>query len=67
MLLLTREDEKFAEGRNEGRTEGIRAEKERFAVEMLKDGEPLAKITRYSQLAENVIRNLASSLGLAVS
>ncbi len=63
MLLLTREDEKFAEGR----TEGIRAEKERFAVEMLKDGKPINEITKYSQLAENVIRNLATSLGLAIS
>ena len=63
MLLLTKEDEKFAEGRNEG----IRAEKERIAVDMLKDGKPINEITRYSKLAENVIRNLATSLGLAIS
>ena len=63
MLLLTREDEKFAEGR----AEGIQTEKERVAVNMLKDGEPLVKISRYSQLAENVIRNLASSMGLTIS
>ena len=59
MLLLTREDEKFAEGRE--------IEKERVAVDMLKDGEPIAKITRYSKLAENVIRNLATSMGISVS
>ena len=63
MLLLTREDEKFAEGR----AGGIKEANERVAVEMLKDGEPLTKITRYSNLAEGVVRNLASSMGLAIS
>ncbi|MBQ9418949.1 MAG: Rpn family recombination-promoting nuclease/putative transposase [Synergistaceae bacterium] len=63
MLLLTREDEKFADGIHEGENRA----NERVAIDMLKDGEPLAKIKRYSQLAENAIRNLAASLGVAVS
>ena len=67
MLLLTREDEKFAEGIQKGRVNGIKEANERVAVEMLKDGEPLAKISRYSQLAESVIRNLAISTGIAIS
>ena len=58
MLLLTREDEKFAEGVHEGENRA----NERVAMNMLKDGEPIAKISRYSQLAENVVRNLASSM-----
>ena len=61
MLLLTREDEKFAEGFHEWENKA----NERVAVNMLQDGEPLAKISRYSQLAENVVRNLATSLGLS--
>ena len=67
MFLLTREDERFAEGIQKGRVDGINEEKERVAVEMLKEGEPLAKIIRYSKLAENVIHNLAGAMGLAIS
>ena len=59
MLLLTREDERFAEGRE--------TEKERVAVDMLRDGKPINEIIRYSRLAENVIHNLATSLGVVVS
>ena len=47
--------------------EGENRANERVAVDMLKDGEPLAKVSRYSQLAENVILNLATSIGVAVS
>ena len=43
------------------------AEKERVAVDMLKENYPLAAIAKISKLSENVIRNLAASLGLAVS
>lgn len=57
----------FAKERQEGRQEGTKKANERVAVEMLKDGKPMNEITRYSQLAENVIRNLATSMGLAVS
>ena len=64
MVLLTREDEKFAEGRAEGRVGGIKEANERVAVDMLKNGEPIAKIKLYSKLTENVILNLATSMGL---
>ena len=35
-------------------------------MEMLKDGEPLDKITKYSKLTEAAIRKLAQSMGVAV-
>lgn len=57
----------FAKERQEGRQEGTKKANERVAVEMLKDGKPINEITRYSQLAENVIRNIATSMGLAIS
>ena len=59
MLLLTREDERFAEG--------VQTANERVAVDMLKDGKPITEIIRYSKLAENVIHNLAGSMGLCLS
>ena len=59
MLLLTREDERFAEG--------IQTANERVAVDMLRDGKPITEIIRYSKLAENVIHNLAGSMGLCLS
>ena len=66
MLLLTREDEKLAEGIQKGRVDGIKEANERVAVDMLRNGEPLAKIALYSRLAEDVISNLARSIGMAV-
>ena len=63
MLLLTREDEKFAEGVHEGENRA----NARIAAEMLKDGKPIHEIAHYSKLAENVIRNLADSMKLAIS
>lgn len=36
----------------------------RVATDMLQNGEPIAKIVKYSRLAEDVIRNLALSLGV---
>ena len=59
MLLLTREDEKFAEG--------IQTANERVATDMLKESYPLSAIEKISRLSEDVIRNLATSMGLAVS
>ena len=38
----------------------------RVATDMLKDGEPLEKIVKYSRLAENTIRNIAKTIGVAV-
>lgn len=67
MVLLTREDEKFAEGIQKGRVDGIKEANERIATEMLEDGKPISEISHYSKLAENVIRNLAASLGVVVS
>ena len=39
----------------------------RVATDMLKDGEPLAKIAKYSRLAEEVILRLADRLGISTS
>ncbi|MBP3748528.1 MAG: hypothetical protein J6I35_03080 [Ruminobacter sp.] len=39
---------------------------ERVATDMIRDGEPLAKIKKYSQLPEAAIRKLADSMGVAV-
>ena len=50
--------EDFEDARNE--------EKERVATDMLREGEPLEKIARYSRLAEDTIRGLAKTLGVAV-
>ena len=41
-------------------------ERKAVAMEMLKDGEPLDKITKYSKLTETAIRKLAQSMGVAV-
>ena len=59
MLLLTREDEKFAEG--------IQTANERVAADMLKKSLPLQLIEEISQLSENVIRGIAANLGLTVA
>ena len=41
-------------------------ERKAVAMEMLKDGEPLDKITKYSKLTEAAIRKLTQSMGVAV-
>lgn len=41
-------------------------ERRQTAMDMLRDGEPLEKIKRYSRLAENVIQNLAKRLGVNI-
>jgi predicted transposase YdaD len=46
------------EGREEGREEG----KIEMAIEMLKDGEPIEKIVKYSKLSENEILELKKKL-----
>ncbi|GEP67257.1 Rpn family recombination-promoting nuclease/putative transposase [Clostridium beijerinckii] len=53
----TREEARL-EGREEGREEG----KIEVAIEMLKDGEPIEKIIKYSKLSENEILELKKSL-----
>lgn len=46
------------------RLEAEEQTREQVATDMLKDGEPLAKIVRYSRLAEDAILKLANSLGV---
>ena len=67
-----------AEGREEGRVEGealgeergkslgATEANERMATEMLKDGEPISKIVKYSTLTEAAIRKLAKQLDVAI-
>lgn len=55
---------KEGEARGEARKEA--EVNERVAADMLKDGEPIPKIVKYSKLSEAAIRNLAKSLGVAV-
>lgn len=58
MTLLERDREKIEEGREEGREE----ERVEIAKEMLKDGEPIEKIVKYSKLSENEILELQKKL-----
>ncbi len=44
------------------RREAINEDRRRVAVDMLRDGEPLAKIVKYSCLAEEMIRGLAQQM-----
>ena len=54
MTLLERDREKIEEGREEERIE--------IAKEMLKDGEPIEKIVKYSKLSEDEILELQKKL-----
>ena len=54
------------EGKKEGKQEGKLEERKAIAMEMIKNGEPLAKILQYSKLTEAAIRKLAKSMGAAV-
>ena len=56
----------FKDAFDDAENRGIMKDKERVATDMLRDGEPLEKITRYSRLAEDKIRSLAKNLGVAV-
>ena len=49
------------------RQEGIKEEKERVAADMLKKSLPLQLVGEISQLSEDVIRGIASNLGLAIT
>ena len=55
--------EDFDVAESKGRQEGLNDANERVAADM---GEPLEKIARYSRLAEDAIRSLAKTLGVAV-
>ena len=50
--------------REEGREAGLAEDMARTASDMLKDGEPLAKVVKYSRLPEAKILEMAESLGL---
>ena len=54
----------FDEVEENGINKGIETDRQRVARDMLKNGEPFEKIKMYSRLAEDVIRNLAVSLGV---
>ena len=58
--MMKRRTEKKA--KQEGKLE----ERKAVATEMIKNGEPLAKILQYSKLTEAAIRKLAKSMGVAV-
>ena len=71
-MLLTEYDEEkvLAQERKEAAKEAeIRTEnkvREAVATDMIRDGESLAKIKKYSKLPEATIRKLAESMGVAV-
>ena len=56
----------LAEGREEGLAEGEAKKSRETALEMLKDGEPLTKIIKYSKLGQEDILLLAKENGLEV-
>ena len=63
------EDAKYKgkrEGWKQGYDEAANEINERVATDMLRDGEPLDKVLRYSHLKEDAIRNIAASLGISV-
>ena len=71
MFLTEYDQEKVLEqARREERREVTREVKReveyRVATDMLRDGEPVEKIVKYSKLAEEAIRKIADGLGIAV-
>ena len=63
MFLTEYDQEKVLE---QERRDTAKNERKQTAIDMLKDGEPLEKIQRYSRLAEDVIRTLAARLGVNI-
>ena len=63
-MLLTEYDEEKVLAQE--RKEAENKVNERVATDMIRDGEPLAKIEKYSKLPEAAIRKLADSMGVAV-
>ena len=55
-----------AKGRADGLAEGEAKKSRETAIEMLKDGEPLTKIMKYSKLGQEDILLLARENGLEV-
>ena len=58
--------EAFADGYADGVEAGVEEANQKTAEDMLRDGEPLGKIIKYSRLTEEHIRKLAKSLGVSV-
>ncbi|MDY6404816.1 MAG: hypothetical protein SPL10_07615 [Synergistales bacterium] len=56
----------MSQERQEGRSEGIREDRQRVATDMLRENLPLQLIAKISKLSEDVIRGIAGNLGLAV-
>ena len=67
-MFLTEYDEEREKEllRREERRETEKEINERVASDMLKEGEPIPKILKYSKLSEAAIRKLAKSIGVAV-
>ena len=63
---LKEQERLIQEARAEAKQEKESQVNERVAMDMIKDGEPLAKIKKYSKLTEAAIRKLAESMGAAV-
>ena len=59
-------EEGLKEGLKKGIEEGEAKKSRETALEMLKDGEPLTKIIKYSKLAKEAILLLAKENGLEV-
>ena len=67
MFLTEYDEEKMKEQeRKEAYADGVEEANQRTAEDMIRDGEPLAKILKYSRLPEERIRQIAQSLGVAV-
>ena len=65
MFLTEYDQEKvLAYERLEGFERGIEQNQEQVAIDMLKDGKPLAEIMKYSRLAKEAIVKIANSLGV---
>ena len=61
------QDKVLAQERRDSMKQGIELANERVATDMLRDNYPLSAIVKISKLSEDVIRNLAHSLGLTVA
>ena len=73
-MFLTEYDEKKVlemereEGREEGQEEGRKERNVEIAPDMIKeDGMSVSLIARMSKLSEDAVRDLARSLGIAIS
>ena len=67
-MFLTEYDEEkvLAQERREAEIQTESKVREAVAADMLRNGEPLAKILQYSKLTEHAIHKLAKSIGVAV-